>query len=76
MRTAIETEEGWLAFEVPTLEIARMVASASGFNVDCEPGAPGTVNLTATRGTTTIKTKGTTVYDAAEKLIRGLTHGT
>lgn len=65
-----------MSFEVPTLEAARMVASASGFHVDVEPGAPGTVVLTATRGSATIKTKGTTVYDAAEKLIKGLTHGT
>lgn len=75
METAVRTEEGWLTFEAPTLEVARLVASASGFNVDVEPGAPGAVKLTATRDGVNIVTNGTTVYDAAEKLIRKLTHG-
>ncbi len=74
METAIRTDDGWLSFHAPTLEVARLVASASGFNVDCEPGEPGKVKLTATRGSITIVTHGTTNYDAAEKLIRKLTH--
>ncbi len=74
MHTAVHTDEGWLSFEVPTLEVARLVASASGFSVDLEPGAPGHCKLTATRGDITIVTNGTTYYDAAEKLIRKLTH--
>ncbi len=74
MRAAIETEEGWLSFHVPTLEVARLVASASGFHVDLEPGAPGNVKLTAIRGDITINCSGTTVYDAAEKLIKRLCH--
>jgi hypothetical protein len=79
MEAAIRTEDGWLSFEAPTLEVARLIASASGFNVDLEPGAPGHVKLTATRqgpkGPVTITTNGSTVYEAAEKLIKGLTHG-
>ncbi len=75
METAIRTDDGWLSFEAPTLEVARLIASASGFNVDVEPGAPGSVSLTAVRGEITIKTSGTTVYDAADKLIKRLTHG-
>ena len=75
MVTAIQTEEGWLSFEAPTLEVARLVASASGFNVDVEPGAPGRVDLTAQCGQVTIKTSGNTVYEAAEKLIKRLTNG-
>ena len=74
METAVRTTEGWLTFEAPTLEVARLIASASGFNVDVEPGAPGHVKLTATRGDLTINTSGTTVYDAAEKLITRLAH--
>ena len=74
MRTSVETEDGWLTFEAPTLEIARLVASASGFNVDVEPGAPGHVGLKAERNGVTIKTTGTTVYEAAEKLITRLSH--
>ncbi len=74
METAVRTEEGWLSFEAPTLEVARLIASASGFNVDVEPGAPGNVRLTASREGTTINCSGTTVYDAAEKLIKRLCH--
>ncbi len=70
------TDEGDLSFMAPTIEIARLVSSACGFCCDIEPGAPGHVALTATRGEITIKTSGTTVYDAAEKLIRRLTHET
>ncbi len=74
METAVRTEEGWLSFEAPTLEVARLIASASGFNVDVEPGAPGHVKLTASRGDVTINCSGSTVYDAAEKLIKRLCH--
>ena len=69
MEAAVKTTEGWLKFEVSTLEIARLVASARGFMCDLEPGAPGAVKLTATDGESTIITNGSTVYDAAEKLI-------
>lgn len=75
METAVRTEEGWLTFEAPTLEVARLVASASGFNVDVEPGAPGTCRLTAVRGDITINCNGTTEWDAAAKLIKRLTSG-
>ncbi len=75
METAIRTDEGWLSFEAPTLEVARLVASCHGFNVDVEPGAPGACKLTATKGDITINTNGSTVYDAAEKLIKRLAHG-
>ena len=74
MVTAIQTEDGWLTFDAPTLEVARLVASASGFNVDVEPGAPGTVRLTAQNGKATIITNGSNVYEAAEKLIKRLSH--
>jgi hypothetical protein len=74
METSIRTTEGWLTFEAPTLEVARLVASASGFHVDLEPGEPGHCKLTATGNGVTIVTKGTTTYDAAEKLIRKLSH--
>lgn len=74
METAIRTEDGWISFDAPTLEVARLIASASGFNVDVEPGEPGKVKLTAQRGNITITTNGSTVYDAAEKLLRELLH--
>jgi hypothetical protein len=69
METLVRTEDGWLRFDAPTLEVARLLASVYGWDVDCEPGAPGKVQLTAKRGDATIRTNGTTVYDAAEKLI-------
>jgi hypothetical protein len=75
MEAAVRTDEGWLTFEAPTLEVARLIASASGFDVDLEPGAPGQVALRAHRNGVTITTSGTTEYDAAHKLIERLTNG-
>ena len=78
METAIRTDEGWLSFEAPTLEVARLIASATGFNVDVEPGAPGHVTLTATmntpKGVITITKRGSTVNDAAAAFIKEFVH--
>lgn len=75
MEVTVRTEDGDLSFVAPTLEVARLVASAHGFHVDVEPMEPGRVKLTATRSTTTIRTTGSTENEAAAKLIKGLTHG-
>lgn len=74
MRVTVETAEGNLNFEAPTLEVARLVASAHGFDVDLEPMEPGRVKLRAHRGKTTINCTGSTENDAAEKLLKGLIH--
>ena len=55
--------------------MARLVASAHGFHVDVEPMEPGRVKLVAKRGEATINCSGTTVSDAAAKLIKGFCHG-
>ena len=75
MQVTVRTEEGDLSFEAPTIEVARLVASAHGFHVDVEPMEPGRVKLTASRGKATIHCSGPTVNGAAAKLIKGLTHG-
>jgi len=51
-----------------------MLASAHGFDVDCEPMEPGRVKLKATDGKRTIAVTGATVNDAATKLLEKLTH--
>ena len=75
MQVTVGTEEGDLSFEAPTIEVARLVASAHGFHVDVEPMEPGRVKLVAKRGEATINCSGTTVSDAAAKLIKGFCHG-
>ena len=74
MNVSVTTEEGVLSFEAPTIEVARLVASAHGFHVDMEPMEPGRVKLTARRGEATINCSGATVNDAAAKLIKGFVH--
>ncbi len=73
MHVAVTTEEGVLNFEAPTIEVARLVASAHGFHVDVEPWV-GNVKLTVRRGGATINCSGATVSDAAAKLIKGFVH--
>lgn len=73
MQVSVKTEEGVLSFEAQTIEVARLVASAHGFNVDVEPWA-GNVKLVARRGSTTIHCSGATVNEAAAKLIKGFCH--
>ncbi len=68
----VHTDEGKLSFEAPTLEVARLVANSLGYNVDLEPMEPGKCRLTAQKGSITIRINGTTVYDAAGKLIKKL----
>lgn len=74
MQVTVRTTEGDLSFEAPTLEVARLVASAHGFSCECEPMEPGRVKLTARRLAVTINCSGTTVSDAAAKLIKGFVH--
>ncbi len=58
------------------MDVARLVASAHGFNVDLEPGAPGYVKLTADHPNgAVLHYSGATVNEAAAKLIKGLSHG-
>ena len=73
MELTLRQDERSLTFEAPTLEVARLVASACGWEVDVEPLEPGRVSLKAHRNGATIGVTGTTVYDAAEKLISRLT---
>ncbi len=74
MKVSVMTEEGLLKFEAPTIEVARLVASAHGFHCDIEPMEPGRVKLVAKRGDATINCSGATVSEAAAKLIRGFCH--
>ena len=71
MEVSVGTDDGDLNFMAPTIEVARLVASAHGYHVDVEPGAPGHVKLTATsvKSKATIVVNGTTVNDAAGKLV-------
>lgn len=75
MRVTVETDEGDLSFEAPTIEVARLVATAHGFDCDLEPMGPGVVKLTAKRGKTTLNFRGTTENDVADKMLKGLIHG-
>ena len=74
MKVTVETSEGDLSFEAPTMAVAVLVAQAHGFGCEIEPMEPGRVNLTAKRGTTTLNFRGTTENDAAANLIKGLTN--
>lgn len=67
----LEGDRGVLRItDVPSLEVARLVAGCCGFyDVDVEPGRPGVVSIIAMADKRTIRTNGTTVYDACEKLI-------
>lgn len=75
LRVTVETDEGELRFDAPTIEVARLVATAHGFDCDLEPVGPGHVKLTAKRGKTTLNFKGTTENDVAHKMLKGLIHG-
>jgi hypothetical protein len=74
MHVSVSTDFGELAFQAPTLEVARLIASTHGFHVDVEPGAPGHCKLSATRDGATIVCNGTCPEDAAAKLIRGFAY--
>lgn len=69
MEVIIKTSDGDLGFIATTIEVARLVASAHGFHVDVEPMEPGRVKVTARRLEATIHCSGSSVNDAASKLI-------
>ncbi len=65
-----------ISFQAPTLDVARLVASAHGFHVDVEPMEPGRVKLTASslvKDGVTIHCSGSTLNEAAASLIKRLT---
>ena len=66
-----------VTFHSESLDVARLVASTFGYDVDIEPGEPGKNKLTATDRRTghTVTANGTSPTVAAEKLIELLTGG-
>lgn len=71
MQVVVTTEEGDVSFDAPTIEVARLVASAYGFHVDVEPiGSRAGVIITATNGTATFKATGDTPSEAAGTLLK------
>lgn len=75
MDVSVRTDDGWLRFAAPTLEVARLIASAHGFHVDLEPGEPGKCKLTAVHsGGAMVVCNGSCPNDAAAKLIKGFSH--
>ena len=77
MRITVDTDDGYMSFEAPTLEVARLVASAHGYDVDLEPMEPGRVKLTAThrKKGTTIAYSGKGENEVAHKMLEGFTLG-
>ncbi len=76
MHVDVTTSDGTVGFEASTLEVARMVASVFGFEVDLEPQMAGksTVKLTASHRTkATLVFNGKNINEAAGGLIKALT---
>ena len=73
MEVTLQTDMGPLSFTATSLEVATLLASVYGWEVDVEPMA-GSVKVTARRGEATIKVNGNTVGEAADKLIRSMTN--
>ncbi len=72
MEVVVQLKQKRISFESETLDVARLVASTFGWAVDLEPtGQGGAAKLTATNGRTgaIVRTNGSSVVDAAEKLI-------
>lgn len=74
MEVVVRTKTGLLTVYAEVLEVARLVASVRGFNLDIEPQVRG-AKLTAThqRNGAIIRASGATVGEAAENLITLLT---
>lgn len=70
MEVIVRTSRGLLSINVETLEAAKLVATAFGFNLDLEPMV-GSVRITATHSRTalTIGASGNDATEAAENLI-------
>jgi len=73
VRVTVELDKGRMSCEAPTLEVARLVASAHGYDVDLEPMEPGRVKLTAVhrKKGTTISFSGSGENEVAFKMLEG-----
>lgn len=74
MEVTLQTDRGPLSITATSLEVATLLGSVYGWEIDVEPMA-NSVNVTARRGEATIKVNGKTVGEAADKLIRSMTNG-
>lgn len=74
MDVAVRTDEGWLNFSAPAIEVVRLVAAAKGFNVDVESGpAPDfRINIEAERYGNIYSGHGKDETEAANGLIKEL----
>ncbi len=71
VRFRVPGEERQVTVQVPSLDVARLIAGSAGFyDVDCEPMEPGKVKVSAYGRNKKLSTNGTTVHDACDKLIR------
>lgn len=69
----MQTDRGPLSITATSLEVATLLGSVYGFEIDVEPMV-GSVKIVARRGEATIKVNGKTVGEAADKLIRSMTN--
>lgn len=68
MEVRVRTENNVLRFNASELDVARLVASFLGFELDAQAHECG-AKVTARKGTASISASGTSLTDAAKNII-------
>lgn len=68
MEVRVRTEKSVLKFNAAELDVARLVASFLGFELDAQAYVGG-AKVTASKGTASISASGTSLTDAAKNII-------
>ena len=68
MEVRVRTENSVLKFNAAELDVARLVASFLGFELDAQ-AHDGGAKVTARKGTASISASGTSLTDAAKNII-------